>query len=694
MNNNIFSPPPTHTPVFLWGLIVLLLLFSGCRPDALEPVDPDSKGQVRGTEENWPDFTYPEFDVPPLRDSTPMTGLALFQLLWDELQRGEQHDWQTKPPYFLWSAVVESDSVIAVGYKPAQVEDVHWESYDPDQEDWRYARAYTIGFILQELNDSLRRKPLTEEEVVMSPYEHLPILHVRVHDYTILAKLRQLATARYVAPSGYVPEAYIYTVQRSGSSSGCSERTSGISTTHDLDFVAPNSAVSWHIGNATHRVPAAWNVSPQGNGITVALIDTGVDPDNDHLDQNGLFTSGQSGGRTIQKLDRFTTAQNDPDDQCGHGTRMAGLIAHPRNGDGSITGVAYRANLISYRMGNNVIINSGAEKDAVALSVEHAADQSAVNILSMSVGKIWPNSEITDAIEYAYWTKGKMIFAAAGSAACNWATIPTTGCIGIFPAKTLTAETIAVTGLNLSNSSSHTNLDNASGNYVGSYVDFGIYVENDDPNEGRSHAVTTELDDGTGYAWSNDASAATATCAGIAALVWSVDPNASRAQVLSDLRQAASMGNNRDNNFGWGVIDAEAAAIAAATAPPPPPLTVAINGPGIMPTSIQSSGTYTWTAFVGGATSGVTYSWDGGTPTSSSTYSRFVSVPHSGSTSITINVTVTEQGGLGRSVSNSLYVPVGGGGAGLVYSDDLRAGGWSASARPINPHLLTSTIFP
>lgn len=77
-----------------------------------------------------------------------MTGLALFQMLWDEHQRGEQHHWQTKHPYLLWSAVVESDSVIAVGYKPAHFDDVDWESYDPDQEDWRYARAYTIGFIL------------------------------------------------------------------------------------------------------------------------------------------------------------------------------------------------------------------------------------------------------------------------------------------------------------------------------------------------------------------------------------------------------------------------------------------------------------------------------------------------------------------------------------------------------------------
>ncbi len=502
------------------------------------------------------------------------------------------------------------------------------------------------------MNDDMTRPRVTEEDVIMFPYAHLPIMHVRVHDYAILAKLRQLVTIRYVAPHGYVPEAYLYTVQRS---SGCSERTGSISTATDLDFVSPNSAVSWHIGDVTHRVPAAWNVSPQGSGITVALIDTGVDPNNDHLDQNGLFTSGQSSGRTIQKLDRFTSAQNDPDDQCGHGTRMAGLIVHPRNGDGSITGVAYRANLISYRTGNDVVINSASQKDAVALSVEHAADQSAVRILSMSIGKTWPNPEIEDAIEYAYWTKEKMIFAAAGSELDA----------SVFPANTLITETIAVTGLHFSNSSSHTNLAKAGRCHTGSIVDFGAYVQ-DGPWYNRTNAVSTQLNDGTGYAWSNFASAATATCAGIAALVWSVNPSATRSQVFHDLRQAASMGNSRDSNFGWGVIDAEAAAIAAATPPPPPTLTVGIAGPGISPASIHNSGTYTWTAIVGGATSRVTYSWNGGAPSSSSTYSQFVSVPHNGSTSLTIDVTVTEQGGLGRSVSNSLYVPVSGGGEGLL----------------------------
>lgn len=331
----------------------------------------------------------------------PMSGLELFHIMWAGLQQGESLDWQSNHPYLLWSAVVETDSVVAVGYKPANLDNVSWETYEAKADEWRYAKAYTIGFVLNELNRTRMENPLKADDIVIPAYTHLPILHLRVHDYSTIAKLEQLETVRYVSPSGYVPEAYLSTVERSGSASGCMERTEDISVIDDLDYIAPNSAVSWHIGNNTHRVPAAWNITPQGNGITVALIDTGIDPDNDHLDQNGLFTDGQSGGRTIQKLDRFTTAQNDPDDYCGHGTRMAGLIAHPRNGDGSITGVAYRASLISYRTGNNPIINTGAQKTAVVSALEHAADQLAVKIISMSIGKVFYNKEIADAIKHA-----------------------------------------------------------------------------------------------------------------------------------------------------------------------------------------------------------------------------------------------------------------------------------------------------
>ncbi|NRA51551.1 MAG: protease, partial [Phaeodactylibacter sp.] len=51
-------------------------------------------------------------------------------------------------------------------------------------------------------------------------------------------------------------------------------------------------------------------------------------------------------------------------------------------------------------------------------------------------------------------------------------------------------------------------------------------------------------------------SAATATTAGIAALVWATNPNQSRNQVLQRLKNASSNYPARSSNFGWGTINA------------------------------------------------------------------------------------------------------------------------------------------
>jgi len=63
-------------------------------------------------------------------------------------------------------------------------------------------------------------------------------------------------------------------------------------------------------------------------------------------------------------------------------------------------------------------------------------------------------------------------------------------------------------------------------------------------------------DSGNQPTYSGGSSCATATTAGVAALVWSKYPGWNRTQVLNRLKQSASIYPNRDNNFGWGAIDA------------------------------------------------------------------------------------------------------------------------------------------
>ena len=54
-------------------------------------------------------------------------------------------------------------------------------------------------------------------------------------------------------------------------------------------------------------------------------------------------------------------------------------------------------------------------------------------------------------------------------------------------------------------------------------------------------------------------SVATATAAGIAALVWSKFPTYTRENVINKLTTTASLYPNKNKNFGWGKLNADAA---------------------------------------------------------------------------------------------------------------------------------------
>jgi len=54
-------------------------------------------------------------------------------------------------------------------------------------------------------------------------------------------------------------------------------------------------------------------------------------------------------------------------------------------------------------------------------------------------------------------------------------------------------------------------------------------------------------------------SVATSTAAGIAALVWSRFPNFTRDDVINKLSTTASKYPNKDKNYGWGIMNADAA---------------------------------------------------------------------------------------------------------------------------------------
>jgi len=165
----------------------------------------------------------------------------------------------------------------------------------------------------------------------------------------------------------------------------------------------------------------------------------------------------------------------------------------------------------------------------------------------MSMGDLFSSGQVTDAVNYAY-NQGKMILAAAGTS------FEFTTFVGvIFPANL--SSTLAITGIK---TGSLNNMQKCSNCHSGSLVDFVVTMQD---RNNASRTPLTLADVGNAPTYTGGSSVATATAAGIAALVWATDPSQSRANVMDRMKEASNFYPNRNGQFGWGLIDANAAVL-------------------------------------------------------------------------------------------------------------------------------------
>ncbi|MEO1450324.1 MAG: S8/S53 family peptidase, partial [Bacteroidota bacterium] len=153
---------------------------------------------------------------------------------------------------------------------------------------------------------------------------------------------------------------------------------------------------------------------------------------------------------------------------------------------------------------------------------------------------VFYSGQVADAVVYAH-NKGKLIFNAAGTS-LTW----TSWWGVIFPANM--SQTVAVTGVRTGSS-----LQRCNTCHDGSQVDFVVTMQ-DAGNTNRT-ALTLHTS-GNQPSYTSGSSAATATMAGIAALVWGKNLGQNRNQVLQRLKDASQFYPSRSNSFGWGRVDA------------------------------------------------------------------------------------------------------------------------------------------
>jgi subtilisin family serine protease len=184
----------------------------------------------------------------------------------------------------------------------------------------------------------------------------------------------------------------------------------------------PNSIENTWGVNAINA-PEVWNQNITGNGIVVAVVDSGVDYNHPDLDnniwqnadeiaQNGIDDDRNGFIDDIRGWD-FVSNDNYPLDLNfeGHGTHIAGSIAAERN-DFGITGVAYNAKIMPVRVLDPSLYG---ELNNIAAGIRYAADNGA-NVINFSIGnEFYPSNLVNAAIEYAN-NKGSVVVMAAGNA--------------------------------------------------------------------------------------------------------------------------------------------------------------------------------------------------------------------------------------------------------------------------------------
>jgi type VII secretion-associated serine protease mycosin len=146
----------------------------------------------------------------------------------------------------------------------------------------------------------------------------------------------------------------------------------------------------------------AWRRST-GSGVTVAVIDSGVD--DTHVDL---------AGRVLPGFDLVGSSGDGTDDPVGHGTTVAALIAGVPD-DAGIVGMAPDAKILPIRVLDKQ--NRYEDAQVVAKAVRLAVDNGA-KVINLSLGGLGSSPALATAIDYAF-VKDVVVIACTGNASAS-----------------------------------------------------------------------------------------------------------------------------------------------------------------------------------------------------------------------------------------------------------------------------------
>lgn len=366
----------------------------------------------------------------------------------------------------------------------------------------------------------------------------------------------------------------------------------------EVDWAQPNYVRKYAGGGDDSLFSRQWNLLEMGwdrtvleedRRVLVAVVDSGLDFQHPEMagqtwqnlaEVEGIAGVDDDGNGYIDDVGGwdFTDAPGlpgegdylerdaDPEDESGHGTHVAGIIAAAAGNGEGIAGIAPMARIMVLRAGFNVAGGGYLEDDDLAAAILYAVDNGA-QIINMSWGDPFFSPLLRDVLEYAHG-RGCVLVAAAGNEGSD---------LVFFPGSL--DETIAVAA------------SGAEGRGL-AFSNRGPSIDLAAPGSG-----ILSLAPGGKYGERSGTSMAAAHVSGLAALVLARRPHFDPSQV----RGALAMGARESGLSGWDVqFGTGIAQVAAVEIDRPPIVQIMEPGtgdglaPGSLEVRVEMSGVDAW----------------------------------------------------------------------------------------------------
>ncbi|WP_393079474.1 type VII secretion-associated serine protease mycosin [Streptomyces sp. LN704] len=279
----------------------------------------------------------------------------------------------------------------------------------------------------------------------------------------------------------------------------------------------------WHL--TAMKAEQMWQTST-GRGITVAVIDSGVNADLHDLE-----------GQVLPGMDEAPDSPGDEHtDYEGHGTGMALLIAGTgkATGGAGTFGLAPGVKILPVRTPDRGLDGARYTKEfseTVSRGIRFAVDHGA-QVINISMAVSEGSEQLTDAVKYAL-DKGSLIFAGVGNSGSEDKGNPVQ-----YPAATPGVVGVGAVGRDLRKTTES---------------EYGPQVDISAPGE----EMYSVCPNGTGLCRSHGTSDATALASASAALIWSRHPTWTNNQVLRVMLDTAggpTDGSKRNDSIGYGIV--------------------------------------------------------------------------------------------------------------------------------------------